>query len=193
MKYLLVSKRIIVLFILFIPLVVFTQDESKRQIAISFVNAVNDKRFVEAESLTIDSFIVKTIYGGKDRKKDAYFISIKNKSALNQVLKVDSSSFKDKYVRLYVTSSSDFVKYIGVPELPLTYTFLFENEKISELQIDSLRGFNTLMAKNDRRWNAFENWAKIQYPGTNVTYIKLQYPDSLSKLIRQYHTVVNKK
>ena len=61
MKYLLVSKRIIVLFILFIPLVVFTQDESKRQTAISFVNAVNDKRFVEAESLTIDSFI-KTLH-----------------------------------------------------------------------------------------------------------------------------------
>jgi len=96
-------------------------------------------------------------------------------------------------VRLYVTSSSDLVKYIGVPELPLTYTFLYENEKILELQIDSLRGYNALMAKNDRRWNAFENWAKIQYPGINVTYIKLQYTDSLSSLIRQYKTDINKK
>ena len=193
MKYLHGFKITVLLFILCIPLVVFTQDESKRQTAINFVNAVNEKRFADAESLTIDSFVVRTIYGGKDRKKAPYFLSLKNKTPLNQVLKIDSTSVKDKYVRLYVTSSSDLVKYIGVPELPLTYTFLYENEKILELQIDSLRGYNALMAKNDRRWNAFENWAKIQYPGINVTYIKLQYADSLSSLIRQYKTDINKK
>jgi hypothetical protein len=193
MKYLHGFKITLLLFILCIPLVVFTQDESKRQTAINFVNAVNEKRFADAESLTIDSFVVRTIYGGKDRKKAPYFLSLKSKTPLNQVLKIDSTSVKDKYVRLYVTSSSDLVKYIGVPELPLTYTFLYENEKILELQIDSLRGYNALMAKNDRRWNAFENWAKIQYPGINVTYIKLQYADSLSSLIRQYKTDINKK
>jgi len=193
MKYLHGFKITLLLFILCIPLVVFTQDEIKRQTAINFVNAVNEKRFADAESLTIDSFVVRTIYGGKDRKKAPYFLSLKSKTPLNQVLKIDSTSVKDKYVRLYVTSSSDLVKYIGVPELPLTYTFLYENEKILELQIDSLRGYNALMAKNDRRWNAFENWAKIQYPGINVTYIKLQYTDSLSSLIRQYKTDINKK
>jgi len=193
MKYLHGFKITVLLFILCIPLVVFTQDESKRQTAINFVNAVNEKRFADAESLTIDSFVVRTIYGGKDRKKAPYFLSLKSKTPLNQVLKIDSTSVKDTYVRLYVTSSSDLVKYIGVPELPLTYTFLYENEKILELQIDSLRGYNALMAKNDRRWNAFENWAKIQYPGINVTYIKLQYSDSLSSLIRQYKADINKK
>ncbi len=187
LKYLLFSIAIL------LPLIVVTQDDLHRQTATGFITALNESRFNEAAAMTTDSFVVRTLYGGKNRYKESYFFRTKNRSPLHPISRIDSTKVKVDYIRVYVTNTSDLVTYIGLPEQPFTYTFLFKKDKIMELQIDTLRGYNASMVKNDLRWESFENWANSKYPGINTTYIKLQYNDSLARLIRIYHDELTKK
>jgi hypothetical protein len=162
-------------------------------IALNFVKLLNEGKFEDAAQKTTTDFKVNFRYAGGEKSKDSYFFKSRAKTSLHSVTTIDSSRMITDKAVLYVHTSSDLNTYVHLPVLRYRYAFSFSGDTIKSLLIDSMPGYNDSLRINDKRWNYFERWAQSRYPGINITYIKLQYSDSLSGLIRSYDGELKKK
>ena len=162
-------------------------------IAKHFLQLLNEDKFEEASKQTTDNFKVTYLYSGVEKSKISFFSKSKTRTGLHPLTIIDSSKTAADKITFYVHSTSDLNTYVHLPVLRYSYTFSFSGDTIQTLRIDSMPGYNDSLKVNDRRWNYFERWAQIKYPGINITYIKLQYSDSLAGLIRSYDAELKKK
>lgn len=189
------DKKVLLLFSMAVSIIIFSSFVEKDFLAIAknFLQLLNEDKFDDAAKLTTSDFKVNYLYTGGEKSKISFFSKSKMKTGLHPVTIADSSKVNSEKIILYVHSTSDLNTYAHLPVMRYRYTFSFASDSIKSLSIDSMPGYNDSLKVNDRRWKYFERWAQVKYPGINITYIKLQYSDSLAGLIRNYDGELKKK
>ena len=159
----------------------------------SFVQLLNNQKSEDAKVLCSDSLKVNYKYSNITKRRVEFFTYLRKNEKLNQQLLIDSTQINNGKVNVYCKSRNNFNQYLKLHQLPIRYSFLVKNNLIYEINIDSLKGYNDSLKINDRRWLFFEKWIKTTHQSINLYYIKLQYPDSLTTLAKEFYDSAVKK
>ena len=159
----------------------------------SFINSLNERKTDEAAKFCNDSLKVKFNYSNSIKKKVDFFNYLKNRANLKSQIIIDSSIIITNKIVIYSKNTNSFNQYLKLHSLPLKYSFSVVENLITEINIDSLKGYNDSLRINDKRWLYFEKWSASKHEGLNLYYVKLQYPDSLLTLAKEFYQSAVKK
>jgi len=189
------SKSIFLILSLFIILFFSAANllDIETELCSNFVHFLNNRKLEDASKLCSDSLKVNFKYSNTLKNKTTFFSYLTKRASVNQQLFIDSTININGEIIVYTKYSNAFNQYLKLHKLPLKYSFTTNNNLINELIIDSLKGYNDSLRVNDKRWSNFEKWTTLKHNGINITYIKLQYPDSLIVLAKEFYNSEVKK
>ncbi len=159
----------------------------------SFINSLNEGKTDEAAKFCSDSIKIKFNYNNSIKNKIDFFSYLKKRASLKSKIIIDSLITINNKILIYSKNTNSFNQYLKLHALPLKYSFSVEENQITEINIDSLKGYNDSLRINDRRWLYFEKWTVSKHEGLNLYYVKLQYPDSLLMLAKEFYLSAIKK